>query len=285
MVVKDIVKVLKSSAEQLISKPITYNFPPETPLAEQFRGRHILKPEKCINCRLCERICPNKAIEMVKRTEEGEEVVFPQVDYAMCSFCGLCVDICPTAALETTNSPMIMGMGQDGFVYPPEELAEPPVMEHPAPPKTKGIVSWARAKSIWAIFYFTGCGFIELAPWLSSGFDMERFGLLAEGSPRHADAFIIAGYVTRKTLKRIIRIYEQMPQPKFVIALGCCPMTGGAYWDSYNTIKRIDDYIPVDIWIAGCPPRPESIGVAIVQAMNAIQSGYMGKEERILEFR
>jgi NADH-quinone oxidoreductase subunit D len=109
---------------------------------------------------------------------------------------------------------------------------------------------------------------------------MERFGLVAVGSPRHADAMIVGGYVTPKTLKRIIRIYSQMPQPKWVIALGNCPMTGGTYWDSYNTIKDIGKYIPVDIWIAGCPPRPEPIGVAVVHAIQAIQGGYLGKEEK-----
>jgi NADH-quinone oxidoreductase subunit D len=286
MVLTDLLRVLKAGVEQFVSKPMTYRFPPETPLSEQFRGRHILDPEKCIHCGLCARACPNEAITMVERPEEGEKVSYPQIDYARCSFCGLCEDVCPVDALKMTNFPLVISTYKKDFVYSPEKLAEHPELNlTPEKPKTKGLISWARAKSLWVIFYFTGCGFIEFAPWLSSGFDMERFGLLAEDSPRHSDVLVIAGYVTRKTLKRIIRIYEQMVQPKWVMALGCCPARGGAYWDSYNTIKKIDDYIPVDIWIAGCPPRPEAIGIAVIQAMNAIQNGYMGKKKNVQEIK
>jgi NADH-quinone oxidoreductase subunit D len=110
---------------------------------------------------------------------------------------------------------------------------------------------------------------------------MERFGILAKASPLHSDILIIGGYVTHKTLKRIIRIYNMMPQPKFVLCLGSCPMTGGIYWDSYNTIKSIDNHIPVDRWIAGCPPRPEAIGIAISHILQAIEDGHMQTEGNI----
>lgn len=282
MGLRDLIRVLKAGAQQCISKPITCRFPPETPLSKQFRGRHIFYPGKCTHCGLCTRTCPNEAIGMVARLKDGENVSYPQIDYARCSFCALCEDACPAGALRMTNFPLMISTHKEDFVYPPERLAQYPELNLASEkPKTKGIVSWARAKSLWVIFYFTGCGFIELIPWLSSGFDMERFGLLAKSNPRHSDAFIIAGYVTRKTLHRIIRIYEQIPQPRFVIALGCCPARGGTYWDSYNTIKKIDEHIPVDIWIAGCPPRPEAIGIAVLQAMNAIQSGYTGRKEKV----
>lgn len=132
------------------------------------------------------------------------------------------------------------------------------------------------ANSLWVINYFTACGFMELLPWVGSGYDMERFGILAVATPRHADVLIVAGYVTQKAVKRIQRIYDQMPSPKYVLALGSCPMTGGMYWDSYATVTRIDQYIPVDIWILGCPPKPENIGHGIVMGMNAIKGGFRG---------
>jgi len=260
---------------------MTYNFPPEMPLTESFRGRHIFDPEKCKGCKLCARICPNKAIEMVERQSNGDKVLRPQIDYRKCCFCGLCVDVCPSKALVFSNFPMLVDLNKDKFVFTPEDLSKPPELEHGPPPKIKGAIEWARSRSLWIVHYMTGCCFIEAVPWVGSGFDMERFGLLARGSPRHSDVLIIGGYVTPKTLKRIIRIYEQMPNPKWVIALGNCPMSGGTYWDSYNTIMEIDRYIPIDIWIAGCPPRPEAIGLAIVHAMHAIQSGYPGKEEKV----
>ena len=117
---------------------------------------------------------------------------------------------------------------------------------------------------------------MELLPWVGSGYDMERFGILAVPTPRHADVLIVAGYVTEKAARRIKRIYDQMPSPKYVMALGSCPMTGGMYWDSYATVKQIDKYIPVDIWVLGCPPKPENIGHGIVMAMNAIKGGFEG---------
>lgn len=286
--IKEIIGSIKSGIKLLITKPITYNFPPEMPLAEEFRGRHIFDPKKCTSCNLCSRICPNKAIQMVERKgstssqdSQARAIRHPQIDYTKCCFCGLCADICPTEALRMTNFPMLISLDKKDLLFTPEKLAQPPELKMPEKTRIKNVASWARSRSLWVINFFTGCGFIEVIPWVSSGFDMERFGLLVADSPRHADMFIIAGYVTVKTLKRIIRIYQQMPQPKFVIALGNCPMSGGTYWDSYNTVKRIDDYIPVDMWIAGCPPRPEAIGFAVVAAMNAIQSGYTGKKEEV----
>ena len=82
--------------------------------------------------------------------------------------------------------------------------------------------------------------------------------------------------MTKKAAKRIKMIYDQMPSPKYVLALGSCPMTGGMYWESYATIKRIDEVIPVDLWIQGCPPKPENIGHGIVMAINAVKGGLEG---------
>jgi NADH-quinone oxidoreductase subunit D len=279
---KGVIKALKTGFKLFISKPVTYRFPPQTPLTREFRGRHILNLEKCESCGFCAKVCPNEAIEMVEGgAVDGARMVvprYPQIDYSKCCFCGLCVDVCPTAALQMTNSSTMVVMDKDELLYPPEKLAQPPEFKTSEKLKIKDLASWARSRSLWVLNYFTGCCFIEAVPWFSSGFDMERFGLLLVGSPRHADVLLIGGYVTLKTLKRIIRIYQQMPQPKFVIALGNCPMSGGTYWDSYHTIKGIDDYIPVDVWVAGCPPRPEAIGVAVLSAMNAIKSGYAGKK-------
>jgi NADH-quinone oxidoreductase subunit B len=134
----------------------------------------------------------------------------------------------------------------------------------------------ARAWSLWVVNYFNSCGFMELLPWVGSGYDMERFGILAVGSPRHADVLVVAGYITKKAAKRVKMIYDEMPSPKYVMALGSCPMTGGMYWDSYSTVKRIDEYVPVDVWILGCPPKPENVGHGIVMAMKAIKGGFEG---------
>ena len=126
-------------------------------------------------------------------------------------------------------------------------------------------------KSIWVFNWFNSCGFTELLPMVGSRWDMERFGMIPVASPRHADCLIIAGYQTEKSIKRAVRIYKQMPKPAVVIALGCCSMSGGMYWDSYNTIKRLSDYIPVDLYIPGCPPRPEAIFQGIIKIIEKVK--------------
>ncbi|MHA1398422.1 MAG: NADH-quinone oxidoreductase subunit B, partial [Candidatus Heimdallarchaeaceae archaeon] len=93
---------------------------------------------------------------------------------------------------------------------------------------------------------------------------------IAVNSPRKADALFIAGFQTPKSMKRAKEIYEQMPNPKFVLALGSCPISGGMYWDSYNTIKRLEDYLPVNMYIPGCPPRPEAIYDAVFKIVQHV---------------
>ncbi len=119
--------------------------------------------------------------------------------------------------------------------------------------------NWARAQSLWFLGYGTGCGAIELRPLMTSRFDIFRYGIAPRPSPRQSSVFIIGGYASIKTIKRIVRSYEQMQGPKFVIALGSCTINGGMYYDSYYTINRLDHYIPVDIYVAGCMPRPEAL--------------------------
>ena len=126
------------------------------------------------------------------------------------------------------------------------------------------------AKSIWVFNWFNSCGFTELLPVVGSRWDMERFGMIPVSTPRHADCLIIAGYQTKKSMRRAQRIYEQMPGPKVVVALGSCTTSGGMYWDSYNTIKRLEDYLPVDLYIPGCPPRPEAILIGIQKIIEKV---------------
>ncbi len=128
-------------------------------------------------------------------------------------------------------------------------------------------------RSLWMVHFCTGCGAMEMPPTMTSRYDMERFGIIPMATPRQADLLLVTGYVAVKTLKRIVRVYEQMQDPKYVIAFGSCPINGGIYWDSYNTIKRLDKYIPVDMYIAGCMPRPEAIMDAFLKLMKDIDEG------------
>jgi len=134
-------------------------------------------------------------------------------------------------------------------------------------------LNWGRANSLWILGFGTGCGAIELRPLMTSRFDMYRFGVQARPTPRQSGLFIIGGYASVKTLKRIVRSYEQMQGPKFVMGLGSCTVNGGMYWDSYNTINRLDQYIPVDVYIAGCMPRPEALLAGIKSLKQRILDG------------
>jgi NADH-quinone oxidoreductase subunit B len=108
---------------------------------------------------------------------------------------------------------------------------------------------------------------------MTSRFDMERFGVGPMATPRQADLLLVTGYVSVKTLARIVRTYDQMPSPKYIISFGSCPNNGGTYWNSYATINHLDRYVPVDLSIAGCMPRPQAVLDGLKKLMKQIDAG------------
>ncbi|RLE52250.1 MAG: NADH-quinone oxidoreductase subunit B [Candidatus Methanomethylicota archaeon] len=139
-----------------------------------------------------------------------------------------------------------------------------------------GIIRWSRMKSPWILYMCTGacnaCD-IEVIAALTPRFDVERFGILLKGSPRHADVLVVTGAVSRHVAPRLKRIYEQMPHPKFVMAVGTCACSGGVYWGCYNVLGGIDKVIPVDVYVPGCPVRPEAVIQGVAKLLAKIQSG------------
>jgi len=137
------------------------------------------------------------------------------------------------------------------------------------------ILTWARTHSPWLIHFNAGacnaCD-IEIVAVLTPRFDVERFGALLKGSPRHADVMVVSGSVSRKIRDRLKRIYEQMPDPKFVVAVGSCAISGGVFQDCYNVMEGVDKIIPVDAYIPGCPPKPEAILDGVVKLL--MSAGY-----------
>jgi NADH-quinone oxidoreductase B subunit len=131
----------------------------------------------------------------------------------------------------------------------------------------KKLVKWARVKSPWILHFNSGacnaCD-IEILASLMPHYDLERFGVMLKASPRHADVLVCSGSVTKQIAPRLKRIYEQMPDPKFVVAVGACACSGGAFRGCYNVLGGIDSVIPVSAYIPGCPVKPEAIidGVA-----------------------
>lgn len=135
--------------------------------------------------------------------------------------------------------------------------------------------TWGRVNSPWVLHFNSGscngCD-IEILATLMPRYDLERFGVKLMGSPRHADILFCTGAVTRQARDRLIRIYEQMHEPKFVVAIGSCALSGGVFQGSYNIMGGIDKVIPVDAYIPGCPPRPEAIIDGVVKLLMSLLS-------------
>jgi NADH-quinone oxidoreductase B subunit len=134
--------------------------------------------------------------------------------------------------------------------------------------------TWARTNSPWLIHFNSGscngCD-IEILATLTPRYDLERLGVKLQGSPRHADVLIVTGPVTRQARERLVRTYEQMPDPKFVMVVGSCGLTGGVFHGSYNIAGSVDEIIPVDAFIPGCPPRPDAIIYGIMTLLNSLK--------------
>ncbi len=137
----------------------------------------------------------------------------------------------------------------------------------------KNIVRWSRKKSPWILHLNSGacnaCD-IEVVAALTPRFDLERLGVLLRATPRHADVIIATGPVTRQMKDRIIRIYEQVPDPKFVVAVGACAMSGCVYRGAYNMLGGLDQVIPVNIYVPGCPARPDAILDGVVKLLGTL---------------
>jgi NADH-quinone oxidoreductase B subunit len=135
------------------------------------------------------------------------------------------------------------------------------------------LVRWSRIKSPWILHLNSGacnaCD-IEIVAALTPRFDIERFGVLLKATPRHADVIVATGPVTRQIKDRIIRIFEQTPDPKFVVAVGACAMSGCVYRGAYNIMGGLDQVIPVNVYIPGCPARPDAILDGVVKLLGKL---------------
>jgi NADH-quinone oxidoreductase B subunit len=137
------------------------------------------------------------------------------------------------------------------------------------------VKNWARINSPWLVHFNSGscngCD-IEILATLTPRYDLERFGIKLQGSPRHADVLVCTGPVTRLARERLLRTYEQMPNPKFVVAVGSCGTSGGVFHGCYNIVGSIDEVLPVNVFIPGCPPRPEAIIYGVVQLLESLKA-------------
>ena len=147
-----------------------------------------------------------------------------------------------------------------------EELNSP---GYEIPPEMQGAVAittldkiynWGRRSSIWPMMFGLACCAIEMICTAASRYDFSRFGMeVMRPSPRQADLMLVSGTVTKKMIPQIVRLYNQMPEPKYVVAMGACASGGGPFKEGYNVVSGVDNYVPVDVYIPGCPPTPQAL--------------------------
>jgi len=163
------------------------------------------------------------------------------------------------------------------------EVAEPSILEHVLiTTKVEQIFNWSRATSVWPVTFGLACCAIEMMAAGASRFDFDRFGAgIFRASPRQSDLMIVAGTVSCKMAPVLKNIYDQMAEPKWVLALGSCATCGGPF-DSYHTIQGVDKIVPVDVYVPGCPPRPESLLYGFMKLQDKIMNSSIADKYREL---
>jgi NADH-quinone oxidoreductase subunit B len=191
----------------------------------------------------------------------------------------------PTQKIENANSiiPRKRGVApgeqaERGLISLPSEMdREPDDLASGSYLTTKldTMLNWARGNSLWPLPFGTACCAIEFMSMVSSHYDISRFGAeVVRFSPRQADMMIVAGTIVDKIAPVLKKIYDQMPEPKYVVAMGACATSGGFY-RAYHVVQGIDEIIPVDIWVPGCPPTPEGLMYGILKLADKIKRGDM----------
>jgi len=258
---------------------VTVDYPKKPIINPNIIGKPVIDKEKCNNCCVCIDNCPSSAMkarkEMKNKTKK-EQITSIHINIDECIFCSLCADICPQKAVTMTNN----------FEMAEKEREQlrlsAPIIEDKILPNDDYELIGKRLKENINKYFGRSLQIREVDAGSCNGCDneinalngpyndLERFGVSFVASPRHADMLLVTGPVSRNMELALIKTYNATPDPKLVVAVGACACSGGMFKDSYSTKNGIDCIVPVDIYIPGCPPRPQAIIYGILKAIERI---------------
>lgn len=262
-----------NSFKKIIQYPrLTQDYPKKNIGPASFLGQTEINPEACNFCGECALHCPAQAIVL------DQKAGFIGINYTECIFCVLCEEVCSAGAIQTSNKFELAQKdkaklkGHSSTAVIDESQLNTPYEIVGSQLQTKIIKLFGRSLQIREVDSGScnGCDY-EINALNNPFNDLERLGISFVASPRHADMLLVTGTATRNMQQALIKTYEATPDPKLVVAVGACACSGGIFRDTYATNNGIDSLVPVDVYIPGCPPRPQAIIYGILKALDRVK--------------
>lgn len=257
--------------KKLIQYPrLTLKYPNEPMDSRLFIGKPEIDHNKCNLCGICEGECPSGAVVIDKESKTAG------INLDECIFCARCEDVCPNSAVRMTNEFELSKRTRQEFRKSPYTVDERTITDD-----MYKIIGEKLTKKIGKVYgrslqirevdagSCNGCDY-EINALNNPFNDLERFGIHFVASPRHADMLLVTGTATRNMELALVKTYNATPDPKLVVAVGACASSGGIFKDSYTARNGIDCIVPVDVYVPGCPPRPQAILYGILMALDRV---------------
>jgi Ni,Fe-hydrogenase III small subunit/ferredoxin len=248
----------------------TLGYPKKPMNTSQFIGRPVIDAEKCTGCGICAARCPSSAIASIER-KPGIGI-----NYDECVFCVLCSEVCPEGAISMTREFELAEKNRGDLRCSPLVISETEAQDHPyevleSQIKEKIQKILGRSLQIREVDSGScnGCDY-EINALNNPFNDIERLGIHFVASPRHADMLLVTGTAVRNMEQALVKTYNATPDPKMVVAVGACACSGGIFKEAYAAASGIDGIVPVDVYIPGCPPRPQAILYGILKALDRL---------------
>ena len=260
--------MLKKYEKLMKYRRLTNDYPKKPVDNTGYVGAPAIKGDMCQKCHFCAQNCPSQAITI-------DEAGYPNIHIDQCIYCSLCAEICPTHAMYMTES-------FTDCACTKAELLRKPIIIDKVPAQSSTELAEELKKKIQKTLHRSlqireidtgscnGCDY-EANAIMNPLNDLERLGITFVASPRHADMLLVTGPVTRNMERALLQAYEATPDPKIVVALGTCALSGGMFRFGYAAGSGVDTVIPVDMYIPGCPPRPPAIIYGILKAVDRIK--------------